>query len=606
MFFWLPAAGTRARRKDGASARAARGAEPRLASEVILVDRPGDQNGGRVRVVTTRALLLSAERLPRARSLLDTNGGGGGILSSGRKMKRNGGTLCWFALCCGSIVFAGCQSTRVTGGLDTTNDDPQSETAIAVATTLNGNSSIVVTFNDGTDNEANGFIDYTDTTRSIHPGASLMGWSQSTDGGQTFAYRGKLQPPLEQGWAVLWGDPAITTQTSSPDDPNVFIGNLAISAIPFGLQGGGSIDGSVIGVVDGACVARSQDGGTTFSLFQCMNRPTCHNCILCSGTADDTEHQPCTNNAMCPASHPYCRGEFYDGGSMAGTSSGDVFYAVHDVTAGTPDVWWSNGGNPFILLGRPFQPDAGFVTHPRVRYDSYRDRVYIAQQYLVAGGVTNVAATYFENHNWASPRYAILGSLTVPLQPAVDTSNGLVRTADQFSFDIGADEIRFFVNTKNTNTGNLSLRIVSCTPELTDCHVEYAFGLSPVADRVNPLIRVWPNDPAGTGERWAIQYQTSDTVPVGTIGIARAVLDSPEAPVVPLTLVPGRGTCPTNAPPGVYTTNYWGDYDDLQPVDRDTLGRVRFITAFTQSYDGCSKQWAYTAESQHVNATVFP
>ena len=52
--------------------------------------------------------------------------------------------------------------------------------------------------------------------------------------------------------------------------------------------------------------------------------------------------------------------------------------------------------------------------------------------------------------------------------------------------------------------------------------------------------------------------------------------------------------------------SYWGDYDDLQAVDRDTFGRALFITAFSQSYDGCSKQWAYTAESVHVNATVFP
>lgn len=492
---------------------------------------------------------------------------------------------------------------RVTGGPDTTLDDPQSETAIAVSSTLDFAPSVVVTFNDDTDEEANGHIEYTAATRTIHPGASLMGWSYSLDSGQSFTYGGKVAPPLEQGWWALWGDPAITTQTGAPENSNVFMGSLAISFRPF-AEGGGVLHDSVLGEVDGACVARSIDGGLTFEPNpQCFNHPTCHKCILCAGVAGDSNLQTCASDADCSGAFPYCKGDFYDGGSMTGTATGAVFYAVHDVAAGTPHVWRAPPplSQQFALLDLPFPEYNSFVSHPRLRYDSHRSRVYIAQQARIGAGITNIVATYYEDGVWA-PSHEILVppiSLNVPYQPDITTANGIVRTANQFSFDVGQDEVRFFFNVRNPETGNLSLRVVTCTPELVGCQVTYAWGQLGVADRFNPLIRVWPNDP-GFGERWALQYQTTEFDPAGTIAINRAVQDSPNAPVI-LTLVPGRETCPT-------LNGYWGDYDDLQPVERDVYGRSLFVTAFTQSYDGCNPadQKAFTAESVHVNATVFP
>ena len=521
------------------------------------------------------------------------------------------GPGCYFC-CMGRGILAlvgllgaiGCQDqrVRVTGGPDTTLDDPQSETAIAVSSTLDYTPSVAVTFNDDTDNEANGYIDYTEGTRTIHPGASLMGWSYSLDKGQSFTYGGKIAPAIEEGWWALWGDPAITTQTGEPENSNVYIGNLAISFRPF-IEGGGTISGSVVGEVDGACVASSIDGGVTFEHRQCINHPTCHNCILCPGGVGDNNGQSCLSDDDCPGAYPYCKGDFYDGGSMTGTATGQVFYAVHDVPAGTPHVWRSTISSPqFALLDLPFPESQSFVVHPRLRYDQYRSRVYIAQQYVLGSEISGLAATYFEDGVWAPPTFNIMpGSLNVPIMPTVTTANGPMRTANQFSFDVGETEVRFFFNTRNTENGNLSLRVVSCTPELTGCQVAYAWGQSPpgsVADRFNPIIRVEPTEPFG--ERWGLQYQTTQFDPGGTVAVLRAVLDSPTAPLTPLTAVPGRDACPTSG------TFYWGDYDDLQAVDRDTFGRALFITAFSQSCDGCSKQWAYTAESVHVNATVFP
>lgn len=496
---------------------------------------------------------------------------------------------------------------RVTGGPDTTLDDPQSETAIAVSSTLDFAPSVVVAYNDDTDNEANGYIEYTSSTRTIHPGASLMGWSYSLDQGQSFTYGGKVAPPLEQGWWAIWSDPAITTQTSEPENSNVFMGYLAISFRPF-LASGGTLSGFVNGEVDGACVARSGDGGLSFGQAECFNHPTCHKCILCPGGVGDSNGQSCLSDDDCSGfgEYQYCKGDFYDGGSMTGTATGQVFYAVHDVPAGTPHVWRSTISSPqFALLDLPFPDSQNFVMHPRVRFDQYRGRVYIAQQYSFDVDTSALAATYFEDGVWAPPTFNIMpGSLNVPIGPTVTTANGPMRTANQFSFDVGETEVRFFFNTRNPENGNLSLRIVSCTPELTGCQVAYAWGTSPpgpVADRFNPLIRVEPNEP-GFGERWGIQYQTTQFDPGGTVAVLRAVLDSPTAPLTPLTAVPSREACPTT------TTFYWGDYDDLQAVDRDTFGRALFVTAFTQSYDGCNPadQKAFTAESVHVNATVFP
>src|ERR1700731_2817703 len=114
-------------------------------------------------------------------------------------------------LACGCAVSAltGCSASRPVTGSDPESTDEkydQSETALTTAYS-GGQDIIIAAYNDGTDGAST--ISYTQTTRTVLPGASMMGWSYSVDKGQNWKYGGRVLPPKD--WAVLWGDPALTT-----------------------------------------------------------------------------------------------------------------------------------------------------------------------------------------------------------------------------------------------------------------------------------------------------------------------------------------------------------------------------------------------------------
>jgi len=104
-----------------------------------------------------------------------------------------------------------------------------------------------------------GKVTYTTNDRVVFPGTSVLGWSCSRDGGNTWPYGEKVNPP--NGIAALWGDPAIVVSRSySYSYSNrIYITSLAINAakIPAGEHHGWMDDGTITG----ACVARSDDGG---------------------------------------------------------------------------------------------------------------------------------------------------------------------------------------------------------------------------------------------------------------------------------------------------------------------------------------------------------
>lgn len=120
------------------------------------------------------------------------------------------------------LMLTGCANiSGVTGQTAATAATTQSETA-GTTSFANGRARIVVSFNDETA-DAN-LITYGPTTRHTKLGASQMGWSYSDDGAASWTYGGSLPPPA--GWAVLWGDPAMTTSGSSYNV--VFMSNLAM------------------------------------------------------------------------------------------------------------------------------------------------------------------------------------------------------------------------------------------------------------------------------------------------------------------------------------------------------------------------------------------
>jgi hypothetical protein len=123
------------------------------------------------------------------------------------------------------LLSAGCSTRLVTGLDELTRGTGQSETD-ATTSFHAGVHRIVVSYNDETGNE--GRIEYSPGNRTVRRGASLFGWSYSEDHGATWKYGGKLSPP--PGWAVLWGDPAMTT--SRANYGWVYISNLSRFEIP--------------------------------------------------------------------------------------------------------------------------------------------------------------------------------------------------------------------------------------------------------------------------------------------------------------------------------------------------------------------------------------
>src|SRR5258708_6996206 len=126
-------------------------------------------------------------------------------------------------------LMVGCNPSSgvdVTGAnnQDVTWQRDQSETAVNVSNVSGQKQIITVTYNDDTNTEKT--IVYGQSSRHVSSGASLMGWSNSIDGGQHWSYGGKVAPP--NGWAVLWGDPSLARDFE--DQRFVFLANLAVPA----------------------------------------------------------------------------------------------------------------------------------------------------------------------------------------------------------------------------------------------------------------------------------------------------------------------------------------------------------------------------------------
>ena len=237
-----------------------------------------------------------------------------------------------------AVLAAGCAtvSVPVTGknGQGATPRFDQSETALS-ASSFWGRSIITATFNDATDTAAT--ILYSSSTRTVLKGASLLGWSYSTDGGTSWSYGGKVAPP--EGWAVLWGSPAITR--SEFNQRYVFISNLAVPSKKFPASGA---SGPLATYMGGACIVRSTDGGVTFQQHQCIH-----------------------NNY-----------DYYDGGSMAAGPGREIYAAYLDVPHTQIDVWMSlTETDTFSKLPNPF-PGQEMWSHPRLRVDSVSGALYVA------------------------------------------------------------------------------------------------------------------------------------------------------------------------------------------------------------------------------------
>jgi len=483
-----------------------------------------------------------------------------------------------------TLAMSGCASIGVvTGQTKETLEAMQSETAAATSY-AGGKHRVVVSYNDETGNE--GKVVYGATSRKIHQGASLLGWSYSEDKGKTWTYGGKVTPP--SGWSVLWGDPAATTSGASY--AVVFLSNLAIPDEKFPA---GGIDGYVTygakgAYIGGACIARSTDGGKTFANYQCVSNK--------EPVADDPDA---------------VKGHFYDGGSMASTPSGEVYAAYIDISSSVIRVWRAaNHSAQFQLIGNPF-PELIPATHPRLR--ASQDGWLYATTTVVAQNGYVVYINRYRNGQWAKAVQAsefTVGYPQVNLGSTVQGSALKIRTGPQFSFDIGAaseggnDAVRFLYT--RSSSGRLYVEGSACAADLTNCHPVPGWKAGPSSpdatplDVFNPTVAAWRGF-IGLPPHWTSSFYERYGTSVTQVALSRMNLAyvNGTALGIPVNLVKNITVCSD-------TRGYWGDYDDMLHVGFDDTTPVFVRFTSTDHGAGCNQRWMYVAKDQHVQSVHEP
>lgn len=484
-------------------------------------------------------------------------------------------------------IVAACSCTPgvpVTGRSD---DDPtlrgsQAETASTRAL-AHETPILVVTYNDAT---PDGKVIFTQTGRTVFPGASLLGWSFSNDGGATWKYGGKIKPPTEFGIVALWGDPAIVTAKYSPN--LVYISALAADSqiVPPGGRSGDM-------ATSGACIARSTNGGINFSIFQCFS----------------------------------ANRDFYDGASLATAGApGDhrIFAAYTDTNLRHIDVWQSDDGlTPFHKIADPF-PGKSVSGHPRMAYDDQTGALIIAAiAFNPAAGDSRIYMNRLVANQWQTPKLVSqpISGISIP----VGTQR--VRTASAFSFDVGnpsrkkpensanmasllpvPDGIRLLYTTRDSATLRFYVRGTACARDLSACADEPQWGTTPgnfsntPGHQWNPTVRASPSV-AGAQAVWKATYQTtddqSDRVSIKQGTLIRSAFGVAE--FLPLPLMTPRIVCPDLRNGG----GYWGDYDESANAGVDRNGAQLFLLAFSDSSRGCVSQKSFSSTHLHVRAVQF-
>ena len=495
------------------------------------------------------------------------------------------------ALTTSLLLLSGCAP----GFVAVTGQDPraatwggtQSETATSVS--YFRGQVITVAYNG--EDPSDGKIQYTATTRTVLPGATLMGWSYSEDRGRTWRHGGNVAP--NDDWPVLWGDPAITA--SERDSRFVFMSNLAVPRRK--LPSSGRISGSLVPYIGGACIARSTDGGRSFSLYQCVH-------------ADF---------------------EFYDGGSMASSKDGGIYAAFIATDSWRYDIWYArNESSPFTRLPNPF-PTCRMAMHPRIRvaYPAIGlggpdPSLFVAGQIESCtrgtlgsdgpGGYGQVVINRYHRGRWGAPRVI---SYPSAVNPDVVLSDRLLRTGPQFSFDVGApssrgddqpagDEVRLLYT--RSDGRRLWVEGAYCDYALSrPCRPAPEWGSTPGqssirGDQFTPNVRAFPGF-LTIPPQWAATYVSRDADPGGnTVSVRHGKLVMfPNGSRVLLTthLTGPMLVCPDNR-------GYWGDYDDLQFIGFPPDGTdPQFIRTFTSSAAGCTRRWEHTSEHVHIGSAIL-
>lgn len=499
----------------------------------------------------------------------------------------------------------------VTGGDPVTRPDNQAETAINISV-IGGNRVETVTYNDET-GEIPMFATYPATSRTILSGYSLLGWSTRTRtpaNAEPAWTHAKLRPPA--GVAALWGDPSIA---SNPGLPNVVL--ISSLMVPSSKLPPGGIVGAVTGQcspLGGACMARSTDGGVTFSMVNCFG---------------DT--RDIMQSCMTPLETT--KGHFFDGGASAVTKVGTTFVgwgAFIDTDMNRESVWKMSdaAATPAPAFVRDTgrtgtmgdtgdegkEGDLGKIgTHERLRADGADLWKMSRDGNILKANIHGRNTPFFV----VASDHQIAMDVPFPVDAAMRRVN--VRTGPQFAFDIGVNEagqreMRFIYAARDASGSFLQGGF--CTIDLADCQrpAQWRMPASGVPLFFHPAIKFGVTDTTtgrgvwrvtamsavgGTATVVAADLVRPDQVPASPTfngsGLVLTTLTAPQAPCPDLRIFPdGSG--------GTTSSGYWGDYDDMT---FDPLAKS-FVRAFTDSSLGCISRLQFTSTNVHVSTIETP
>lgn len=462
------------------------------------------------------------------------------------------------------------------------NKEMQSETT-TTASFFTNDTIVTTAYND--ESQFHGFEFLADGTRRTHFGATMTGWAWAEGNPQTGAdfssafnkwTKGHIAGP-PPGWALLWGDPALTT--SKANHSRVFLSNLAVPASRFPAVGyfDGAINQSLLG---GACIARSTDGGKTFTVAS----------------------QDCLSN----------NGDFYDGGELTSDNTGAIFAAYTDITTSKIDVWRAPSDTAaFSRIGDPF-PGITITEHPVVKTDAWSNEIYV-----MAVSYSNLWLNHFDGRSWATP--LLLTSSAVTAAPFT-VAGKTIRTAQQFDFDIGfpwangLPELRFCHGFVKTN-GHYGMKCgwVHTHPWSGEPSDGSVHGYDPTwstegtpGDQVNPDITAAPGFGSIIPPDWRLTWYDTATdtywdpnVPDSSLVYVRGAMLKPGWFII-TALTHGQVPCAA--------VDYWGDYDALTLVGYDSNGHAHYLKTFSDSTSPLEPTCTYTdvfAQPLHISEVHY-
>jgi hypothetical protein len=486
---------------------------------------------------------------------------------------RNGGRrgLAWGATAA-ALLLGGCALTPVL--VTREGGGQQAETAMSVNRFGIFTGVVTVTYNDATDQPP---VKYTTTTRETRKGASHLGWSYSVDYGKTWTYGGRLTP--SDAWPILWGDPAITH--SVRDQRNVYIASLAVPKAKLDLAPQGKIDGGLENYIGGACIARSTDGGRTFSLYQCLQ----------STDADAT-------------------GDFFDGGHMASDAAGNLYAAWANIDRRTVQVWRAVGENGTFQRLSP-DPFGGqmMAGHPRLRVNLETGELFVMATNLSG----ELLIDRWNGSGWSPPWHTGMYAQGVVCMPGPSCNGAIaLRAHPQFSFDIGAfgasnDHIRMMF-TRRAASGRTYIAGAGCMLADQACFYIPQWGTgeadaSRAYSSLNPLIRAYRSSAmaaAGEPSLWMGSHSTFNEATgrmsfvMGGVGFLQGQNNQQFFLYLPIYQLKDRVLCADQR-------GYWGDYDDLQAIGPvPPRESILFGRTFSVSEPACSYRWTFTSAPLRV------